>query len=132
MAAFQLSINGRFWASTEGIGGENGAFGTTGTAAIKDRDFSMLISGKYLNKGEWESPYTFQNGASIFSIRHTIPSEAAGLYVGARYKNLSLMVSTDQSTSSYFIPPFQVAGTLAGGSGLPMPVTSSKCVRAGR
>jgi outer membrane receptor for ferrienterochelin and colicins len=98
--------------SVAGLGGESAAYGTMGTATIKEDDFSMVIAGKYLKKADWQSPYTFQNGTNIFSISHTIPSNAAGTYIGARYKNLSLMASVDQNSSSYFIPPFQVAGDI--------------------
>lgn len=97
-------------ASVVGLVGGSSAFGTAGTATIKDNDFGMVMAGKYLKKAEWQTQYTFHSGADVFSVNHTIPSHAAGTYIGARYKNLNLMTSVDQSTSSYFIPPFQVTG----------------------
>jgi outer membrane cobalamin receptor len=90
--------------------GGGGAYGTAGTATIKDNDFSMVMAGKYLKQADWQTPYTFQNGANTFSVSHTIPSNAAGTYIGAQYKNLTVTATADQSASSYFIPPFQVVG----------------------
>ncbi len=98
--------------SVTALGGQSAAYGTMGTATVKNDDSSLVIAGKYLKKAEWQSPYTFNNGADVFSISHAIPSRAAATYIDARYKNLSLMTSVDQSTSSYFIPPFQVAGDI--------------------
>jgi outer membrane receptor for ferrienterochelin and colicins len=96
--------------SVVGMAGQSAAYGTTATTTFKDEDFSILMAGKYLQKAEWQSRYIFQNSTGIFSTGHTIPSQAASTYIDARYKNLRVMVSADQSTSSYFIPPFQVAG----------------------
>ena len=95
--------------AVEGRGGGAG-YGTTATATIQERDFSMLIAGNYLKRDEWRTPYTFQRGADIFSVSHDIPNHAAATYLDARYKNLTVMASIDQNTSSYFIPPFQVVG----------------------
>jgi outer membrane receptor for ferrienterochelin and colicins len=92
-----------------GLGGSS-AYGATATATIKEDDFSMLIAGNDLKRADWRTPYTFQSGTDVFSVSHDIPNRAAATYIDARYKNLTVMASIDQNTSSYFIPPFQVAG----------------------
>jgi outer membrane cobalamin receptor len=96
--------------SVVALGGEGGAYGTMETATIKANDFSLMVAAKYLKKAGWQSSYTFQDAARVFSISHEIPSNATGTSIDARYRNLRLMASVDQSVSSYFIPPFQVAG----------------------
>ena len=95
--------------SVGGMGGAS-AFGTAGTATIKDSDLSVVMAGKLLNQADWQTSYTFQKGTDVFSVNHTIPSNATGTYIGAQYKNLSVSATADQSVSSYFIPPFQVVG----------------------
>jgi hypothetical protein len=63
----------------------------------------MVIAGKYLNRADWQTPYTIQNGPTPLTVGHTIPSSVAGTYVSARYGNLSLMGSVDQNLSAFFI-----------------------------
>ena len=92
------------------LAGASGAHGTAATATIATPDFSMVIAGKYLNRADWQTPYTFQNGPTTLAISHTIPSSVAGTYVSARYGNLSLMGSIDQNITSHFIPEVQVLG----------------------
>ena len=101
------SATARRWS---GSWGERGLRSDGRPRRSRTDDFSMVMAGKYLKKAEWQTPYTFHSGADVFSVSHTIPSDAAGTYIGARYKNLTVMTSVDQSTSSYFIPPFQVTG----------------------
>jgi outer membrane receptor for ferrienterochelin and colicins len=96
--------------SVVALGGEGGAYGTMATATMTDNDFSLMVAARYLKKADWQSSYTFRDGARVFSVSHEIPSNATGTAIDARYRNLRVMASIDQSVSSYFIPPFQVAG----------------------
>ena len=118
--------------SVGALGGMDAAYGTAGTATIKNNGFGMVLAGKYLKQSDWQTPYTFQNGANTFAISHTIPSRAAGTYLGAQYKNLTVTATADQSVSSYFIPRSRWPATNAGGSSSPTSATSSRCAPAGR
>ena len=98
--------------SVTGLAGEGAAVGTRATTTVKNDDFSMTAAVNYLKKAEWRTPYTFELDTDVFSVSHTIPSQAAGMYVDVRHKNLSLMASAVRNTSAYFIPPAQAAGDI--------------------
>ncbi len=96
-----------------GIAGESGAYGAQAKGKFKTGDLSVVVSGRYMKKADWETDFSYSNVITPVDTTVTaqtkIPNEGIGMYFGVDYKNLRLMGSYTEWDHSYFIADYGTA-----------------------
>ncbi|OGR83944.1 MAG: hypothetical protein A2901_06600, partial [Elusimicrobia bacterium RIFCSPLOWO2_01_FULL_54_10] len=93
--------------SVLGMGGERGAYNAEGKAKIRNGDLSVIAAGKYHDKTNWRTAYSYASPAgNAAGTQSSMPNKGPGAYVGMDYKNLRVMSSYSQWENYYFIPSF--------------------------
>ena len=87
--------------SVNGLAEIEGGYGTSGNIKFKTGDFSVVLSGRYLEKSEWDAPYTVISGVSDTTFNVNITDVGAGFYGGVYFKGLSIMTTYNQWKTPY-------------------------------
>ncbi|HDQ44322.1 MAG TPA: TonB-dependent receptor [bacterium] len=93
-----------------GIAGQAGAYGTQAKAKWQAGDLSVVASGRFMRKADWETDFSYNNiytpVDTTVTVKNTIPNEGMGTYVGISYKNLSLMGSYNAWKNHYWVADY--------------------------
>lgn len=99
--------------AVSGLAGQGGAYGTQAKANVRSGDFSMVASGRFMKKADWETDYSYTNVVTptdtTVTVPITVPNEGLGSYVGVTYKNFSLMGSHNEWKNYYFVADYATA-----------------------
>ncbi len=79
----------------------------------KFADFGMVFSGRYADRGGWNTNWQAPGLGGIDNIDVTIPDYGPGLYGELSFKGLRLMGSINQWSTQYFVPDFQICKYVA-------------------
>jgi len=97
--------------SVTAVAESEGGFGTSGNMTVLKGDLSIVASGRYYDKSDWDAK-TYYNagvdsvtGEDMITTQYSqIPDKSTGAYLGLNYKNLSIMTSFMEWNSLYYLP----------------------------
>ncbi len=89
--------------------GNGGAKGALAEAKLKAGKFNAVAAGRYFQKAEWETDFSYPNApfaSGHSTTRFTIPNESTGLFLDMNYGNLRVMSSYTEWTNNYTVSDY--------------------------